>query len=83
MFAENAEMNELKTQKENMERISKKIADEVLTLKAQCDREKENARIVKMEADRVSNYFIILVCHYRKTQTIINRLFDLKYVDKF
>lgn len=47
-------MKELKQQKENMERITRMVAEEVQTLKAQCDNERENAKIMKIEADRVS-----------------------------
>lgn len=47
-------MRELRQQKENMERVTKMVADEVQTLKAQCDRERENSRMIKIEADRVS-----------------------------
>lgn len=46
-------MNEMKVQKENMERVTKMVAEEVQALKAQCDRERENAKIMKREAERV------------------------------
>lgn len=39
---------------ENMERVTKMVADEVQALKAQCDRERETAQMMKIEADRVS-----------------------------
>lgn len=55
---EGEKMKELKVQKENMERVTKMVADEVQTLKAQCDRERESARLAKIEADRVSIVFI-------------------------
>ncbi|XP_016842663.1 shootin-1 isoform X2 [Nasonia vitripennis] len=50
---EDDRMRELKQQKENMERVTKMVADEVQTLKAQCDRERENSRMIKIEADRI------------------------------
>ncbi|XP_012241634.1 shootin-1 [Bombus impatiens] len=46
-------VNEMKVQKENMERVTKMVAEEVQALKAQCDRERENAKIMKIEAERV------------------------------
>ncbi|CAL7946329.1 unnamed protein product [Xylocopa violacea] len=46
-------VNEMKVQKENMERVTKMVADEVQALKAQCDCERENAKIMKIEAERV------------------------------
>lgn len=51
---EQERVKELQVHKENMDRISKKVSDEVEVLKNQCDREKENARLMKLEADRVS-----------------------------
>lgn len=51
---EQERIKELEVHKENMDRISKKVADEVEVLRNQCDREKENARLMKLEADRVS-----------------------------
>lgn len=42
--------------KENMERVTKMVAEEVQILKTQCDRERESAKILKMEAERVCNY---------------------------
>ncbi|XP_076245229.1 uncharacterized protein LOC143185838 isoform X2 [Calliopsis andreniformis] len=46
-------VNEMKVHKENMERVTKMVAEEVQALKTQCDREKENAKIMKIEAERV------------------------------
>ncbi|KAK1127577.1 hypothetical protein K0M31_004108 [Melipona bicolor] len=46
-------VNEMKVQKENMERVTKMVAEEVQALKTQCDRERENAKIMKIEAERV------------------------------
>lgn len=46
-------VNAMKVQKENMERVTKMVAEEVQALKAQCDRERENAKIMKIEAERV------------------------------
>ncbi|XP_043256944.1 shootin-1 [Colletes gigas] len=46
-------VNEMKVHKENMERVTKMVAEEVQALKAQCDRERENAKIMKIEAERV------------------------------
>ncbi|KAG7201209.1 hypothetical protein KM043_003996 [Ampulex compressa] len=46
-------INEMKVHKENMERVTKMVAEEVQALKTQCDRERENAKIMKIEAERV------------------------------
>ncbi|XP_076667847.1 uncharacterized protein LOC143368718 isoform X2 [Andrena cerasifolii] len=46
-------VNEMKVHKENMEKVTKMVAEEVQALKAQCDRERENAKIMKIEAERV------------------------------
>ncbi|XP_053979825.1 shootin-1 isoform X1 [Hylaeus volcanicus] len=46
-------VNEMKVHKENMERVTKMVAEEVQSLKTQCDRERENAKIMKIEAERV------------------------------
>ncbi|XP_011701532.1 PREDICTED: shootin-1 isoform X2 [Wasmannia auropunctata] len=46
-------INEMKVHKENMERVTKMVAEEVQTLKTQCDRERESAKILKMKAERV------------------------------
>lgn len=46
----------MKVHKENMERVTKMVAEEVQTLKTQCDRERESAKILKMEAERVRHY---------------------------
>ncbi|KZC10981.1 PREDICTED: shootin-1 [Dufourea novaeangliae] len=46
-------VNEMKVHQENMERVTKMVAEEVQALKAQCDRERENAKIMKIEAERV------------------------------
>ncbi|XP_017881052.1 shootin-1 [Ceratina calcarata] len=46
-------VNEMKVQKENMERVTKMVAEEIQALKAQCDRERENAKIMKIEAEKV------------------------------
>ncbi|XP_015597235.1 shootin-1 [Cephus cinctus] len=45
-------MKELQMQRENMERVTRMVAEEVQNLKAQCDRERENAKMIKLEADR-------------------------------
>lgn len=50
-------MRELRQKQENMERITRMVAEEVQTLKTQCDRERENAKMMKIEADRVSFFF--------------------------
>ncbi|XP_066580897.1 shootin-1-like isoform X1 [Prorops nasuta] len=47
------QIKELKVHKENMERVTKMVADEVQALKVQCDRERETAMMIKIEADRV------------------------------
>lgn len=47
----------MKVQKENMERVTKMVAEEVQALKVQCDRERENAKIIKIEAERVNATF--------------------------
>lgn len=39
----------MKVHKENMERVTKMVAEEVQALKAQCDRERENAKIMKID----------------------------------
>lgn len=44
--------------KENMERVTKMVAEEVQALKMQCDRERENAKILRIEADKVHYKFI-------------------------
>ncbi|KAK0183371.1 hypothetical protein PV327_001420 [Microctonus hyperodae] len=54
-------VKQLLIQKENMERVSRMVAEEVETLKTQCDRERENAKIIKLEADRVHKERNILV----------------------
>ncbi|RLU17611.1 hypothetical protein DMN91_009847 [Ooceraea biroi] len=46
-------IKEMKIHKENMERVTKMVAEEVQALKTQCDRERENAKILKIEADKV------------------------------
>ncbi|KAL0109711.1 hypothetical protein PUN28_014620 [Cardiocondyla obscurior] len=46
-------INEMKVHKENMERVTKMVAEEVQTLKTQCDRERESAKLLKMESERV------------------------------
>ncbi|XP_015121166.1 shootin-1 [Diachasma alloeum] len=46
-------IKQLTIHKENMERVSRMVADEVQALKAQCDREREHAKMIKIEADRV------------------------------
>lgn len=40
-----------------MERVTKMVAEEVQALKTQCDRERENAKIFKKEAEKVSDLF--------------------------
>lgn len=52
----------MKVQKENMERVTKMVAEEVQTLKTQCDRERENAKMLKLEAEKVSVFYIIVLC---------------------
>lgn len=47
----------MKVQKENMERVTKMVAEEVQALKVQCDRERENAKIIQIEAERVNATF--------------------------
>ncbi|XP_012229435.2 shootin-1 [Linepithema humile] len=46
-------INEMKVHKGNMERVTKMVAEEVQALKTQCDRERENAKILKIEAEKV------------------------------
>lgn len=46
----------MKMYKENMERVTKKVAEEVRILKTQCDHERENAKILQREAERVCFY---------------------------
>lgn len=46
-------INEMKVHKENMERVTKMVAEEVQALKTQCDREREHAKILKIEADKI------------------------------
>ena len=43
----------MKVHKENMERVTKMVAEEVQTLKTQCDRERESAKMLQLEAERV------------------------------
>ncbi|KAL6427409.1 hypothetical protein ACFW04_008740 [Cataglyphis niger] len=46
-------INEMKVYKGNMERVTKMVTEEVQALKTQCDRERENAKILKIEAEKV------------------------------
>ncbi|KAM0725708.1 hypothetical protein ACS0PU_008434 [Formica fusca] len=46
-------INEMKFYKGNMERVTKMVTEEVQALKTQCDRERENAKILKIEAEKV------------------------------
>ncbi|XP_072752319.1 uncharacterized protein [Anoplolepis gracilipes] len=46
-------INEMKVHKGNMERVSKMVTEEVQALKTQYDRERENAKILKIEAEKV------------------------------
>ncbi|XP_012287816.1 shootin-1 isoform X2 [Orussus abietinus] len=46
-------LKEMTMKRENMERVTRMVAEEVQALKTQCDRERENAQMMKMEADRV------------------------------
>jgi len=46
-------IKEMNMHKENMERVTKMVAEEVQALKTQCDRERENAKILKIEAEKV------------------------------
>lgn len=48
-------INEMKVHKGNMERITKMVAEQVQVLKTQCDRERENAKILKIEAEKVNH----------------------------
>lgn len=54
LFVADDKINEMKMQKENMERVTKMVAKEVQALKTQCDRERETAKIMKLEADKVN-----------------------------
>lgn len=45
----------MKVHKGNMERVTKMVAEEVQVLKTQCDRERENAKILKIEAEKVGH----------------------------
>ncbi|CAD6225767.1 GSCOCG00005715001-RA-CDS [Cotesia congregata] len=49
----NEVIKQLTIHKENMERVSRMVAEEVQALKAQCDRERESAKLMKIEADRI------------------------------
>lgn len=57
----------MKVHKENMERVTKMVAEEVQALKTQCDRERENAKILKIEADKVREnvYHVDYYLEYR------------------
>uniref|UniRef100_A0A0C9QUA5 SHOT1_0 protein n=1 Tax=Fopius arisanus TaxID=64838 RepID=A0A0C9QUA5_9HYME len=46
-------IKQLTIHKENMERVSRMVSDEVEALKSQCDREREHTKMIKFEADRV------------------------------
>lgn len=48
-------INEMKVHKGNMERVSKMVTEEVQALKTQYDRERENAKFLKMEAEKVND----------------------------
>lgn len=48
-------INEMKVHKGNMEKITKMVAEQVQVLKTQCDRERENAKILKVEAEKVNH----------------------------
>ena len=41
-----------------MERVSRLVAEEVQVLKTQCDSERERAKIMKIEADKVSLFLL-------------------------
>lgn len=60
LFVADDKINEMKMQKENMERVTKMVAKEVQALKTQCDRERETAKIMKLEADKVNGATHIL-----------------------
>ncbi|XP_012255511.2 shootin-1 [Athalia rosae] len=45
-------MRDFQKQRENMERVTRLVADEVQSLKEQCEKERETAQIMKIEADR-------------------------------
>jgi hypothetical protein len=55
-------IKEMNMHKENMERVTKMVAEEVQTLKTQCDRERENAKILKIEAEKVRCWIISAEC---------------------
>lgn len=61
----------MKVHKENMERVTKMVAEEVQALKAQCDRERENAKIMKIEAERVHR-----LCYF---ETQSSKIFDMNF----
>lgn len=69
-------MREIKVQKENMERITKMVADEVQALKTQCDRERENARLAKVEADKVNKLLALRFLEKRKCGKMIRFYFN-------
>ncbi|XP_046434545.1 shootin-1 isoform X1 [Neodiprion fabricii] len=47
-----AKIKEFQKQRENMERVTRMVADEVQALKEQCEKERENAKNMKIEADK-------------------------------
>ena len=57
--------------KENMERVTKMVAEEVQVLKLQCDRDRENAKILKIEAEKVRRFIIL-----RDTQLSFTQKFN-------
>lgn len=75
----------MKVHKENMERVTKMVAEEVQTLKTQCDRERESAKLLKMEAERVRyydlkfNFNIILNIHNLIIISLKNYSYYLDY----
>lgn len=75
MSADSEKLRELTVQKENVQRVSKLVSEEVQTLKEQCDRERENTRIIKMEAARVSlqnlpHFFLCIIYELERKKKI-------------
>lgn len=62
-FTAEEKIRKLLLDKENVERVSKMVSDEVVTLRVQCDKERESAKLMKLEANRVRKlkYIIIIV----------------------
>lgn len=64
----------MKVHKENMERVTKMVAEEVQVLKLQCDRDRENAKILKIEAEKVRRFNILRDTQLSFTQKLFTIL---------